>query len=237
MLETYSQMYNFLVGQEVTAIINAMTIGSFMKKGIAVSGINDLKKKVIRFFPDGFKTKKQEKIFLEGCIALENYINNSNNLDEESVRKINNIIINGVLREEDYAKVYITKLLKLSIVDLILLKELVVREFKFQIYNEKIQFKKEELINKLTKELKLESALVELSVENLIENNLIKKEGVIVSQESKCLKEKTVNDIEFMDNKGFIRSVYREVDEYNYYIIRSFKTHLGEKIVNLLELN
>lgn len=218
-IEVCNKAYELLNSEDITALINAITLSSYVKKSIAISGMNNLKKKLDKYMPEGIQTKKQKKIFIDSCISLENFIKKSENLDYELFEEINNMIINGLLNEEEHLRLYLNKVTNLSIVDLIVLKEVTKKDFTFQEEVSIDSANKSFIISTISESIKIEKALVELAFENLVINRLVNEEGINIKEE---VKEVPINEEDF---QSYLYTTY------------SFKKITGEKIVELLEKN
>lgn len=100
--------------------------------GIAGYNLRDFAKYMCKdylknIFNDKFNGKldsERKKEILAGClIELEDYIENSKNLDNDLFKAIGNVLINGIELEELYTREYIKILKQLSWLDLIVLIE------------------------------------------------------------------------------------------------------------------
>lgn len=227
-----------LNSENVSAALNAITIFGYLREKIFSKFIDSLKETLEPIIPEILKNKKKQKIFLDICISLENFIKNSTNTDEEIFKEINKLIKNGIITEEMYLKIYLEKLMKLNMADLIVLEEIVKNDIEKEItgldsYDERIETSNEDdLLQYLTEKSKLkeklEKGIIEICLKNLINNDIINKIG-----------KKTTDRTE----KGDLREVsYGPVDnpilgeepEWLTYRGYTFKNNIGEKIIKLL---
>ena len=73
--------------------------------------------------PEGTKNETQESILSNSLVELQDYIKNSENLDDNVFEKIGDIIINGIKNEDILTREYIKILKNLSWIDLSVLLE------------------------------------------------------------------------------------------------------------------
>lgn len=239
----FEQITKGLNSEKVSATLNAITIFGYLRETIFSKFIDSLKKTLEPIFPDVVKNKKKQKIFLDICISLENFIKNSSNTDEEIFKEINTLIKNGIVTEEMHLKIYLEKLMKLNMVDLIVLEEIVKNDIEQEITgldpsDERLEtLNEDDLLYYLTEKSKLKEELdkgiVEICLKNLFNNDIINKIGKKTTERT---EEGDLRDV-FYGTKvvdGIEEPVFGEEPEWLTYRSYTFKNNIGEKIIKLL---
>jgi len=107
--------------------------------------------------PEGTKNEIQESILSNSLIELQDYIKNSENLDDNVFEKIGDILINGIKNEDILTREYIKILKNLSRIDLSIFFE------SYYI----IKNKADKYESSLTNNLKYPKEIIRISLEKL----------------------------------------------------------------------
>lgn len=233
--EIFKPIISFFTSSLVTALANTSTLTGVnviwgitkVREYIGNNGIKDLEDKLFKKFPNKAKNPKQEKLLLDSIIELEEFIRNNPNLEENIFKEINNAIVNGIEKENRYLKTYLRILMELTWYDVELLKIITHGKVK-RTMKDVLNFygNKNTLLNFLIEKTQHDSAILEISINKLIEKQLIFSEGWEVYDEREEWGEETTPD-----------GTPEEFRQFATFCTRTFLyyTDIGKKIVELLE--
>lgn len=186
-------------------------------------------------FNDKFNGKldsERKKEILAGClIELEDYIENSKNLDNDLFKAIGNVLINGVELEELYTREYIKILKQLSWLDLIVLIEVSkihgeIEELECFIGRDLYLLNNSRIKNRIEIE-GCPKELVNLSIDFLVEKKIIIEKEVE-------LETYTKNNWNTAENIGGLSFLSNENQQKYKKVKIEYLSELGMKIMELL---
>lgn len=225
--------------KEVLEVMSAvMGIAGYNLRDFAKYMCKDYLKNIFNDKFNGKLDSERKKEILAGClIELEDYIENSKNLDNDLFKAIGNVLINGVELEELYTREYIKILKQLSWLDLIVLIEVSklneVEEYEVNLVSKMNRLTEINRGNKLEEKIIIDSCpkeLIKTSIDNLVENKMIYKYVEEVEVEERIEKEEISNFNYLTAQKmspGYYSKTYKKVK-------KEYLSELGVKIINLL---
>ncbi|WP_047380990.1 hypothetical protein [Cetobacterium sp. ZWU0022] len=219
--------------KEVLDVMSAvMGITGYSLRDFAKYMCKDYLKNIFNDKFNGKLDSERKKEILAGClIELEDYIENSKNLDNDLFKAIGNVLINGIELEELYTREYIKILKLLSWLDLIVLIEV-----------SKIHGEIEELEcftgrdlyflnnSRIKNRIEIEGCpkeLVNLSIDFLIEKKIIIEKEVE-------LEIYTKNSWNTAENIGALSFLSNESQQKYKKVKIEYLSELGMKIMDLL---
>ncbi|WP_330112027.1 hypothetical protein VSU16_05245 [Cetobacterium somerae] len=182
-------------------------------------------------------TEKKKEQVASCLIEIEDYIENSKNLDSDLFKAIGNVLINGIELDELYTREYIKILKELSWLDLkVLIKISEINEIQEDEVN--LMSRVSRIIeidegNKLEEKIEIDSCpkeLIKMSIDNLVDKKLVYEYAKEITIEE-IVKKEEFSNFNYMTaqkvNVGNYSKTYKKVK-------KEYLSELGVKIINLL---
>lgn len=178
-----------LNSENINAIAALMGItGTSLRDFGNIKYIKKLFKKCEEEFPDGLETEEQETTFYDSFIELSDFLKENKNIDGKVFEKINDLLVNGIKKEDLLIKEYVKILENLSWLDLSVLINLETvyttnKKFLTSSFYDGNRVK-ERNINSILEILKERTSypqeLINIAIQKLQTNNLVSNEIIDV---------------------------------------------------------
>jgi len=117
--DTFNTLNNIILSEDSQALSMALSLTGYSLRDLKGRNFLEYFKKTFKEkIPNGIQSEIQRKILSDSLIEVQDYIQNNSNLQDEVLKEIGKVIVNGIITEDELTIIYISKLKKLNFLQL-----------------------------------------------------------------------------------------------------------------------